>query len=172
MEKIGLFFGSDTGNTEEVATKIQERLGEDIVEIFDMYEAKPEDFDQFNKIILGLSTWHDGQLQSDWDNFFEDFKKIDFSGKSVALYGLGDQYVYADYFVDGIGIIGEVAIENGATIVGKWSTEGYEHTHSKGEIEEGVFIGLALDEDNQFDQSDERIDSWVEQIKTEFPIEA
>lgn len=172
MKKIGLFFGSDTGNTEEVANKIQAIIGEDKVDIYDMYDVETSTFDDYDQIILGLSTWHDGQLQSDWDSFFEDFKTVDFSGKTVALFGLGDQYVYSEYFVDGIGIVATEVLANGGSIVGKWSTEGYEHTESKGEMEEGFFVGLAIDEDNQFDETDERIEKWVAQITEEFPIEA
>ena len=170
MEKIGLFYGSDTGNTENIALKIREKISKEQVYIIDMYDATIEEFAKYDKIILGLSTWHDGQLQSDWDTFFEEFKEVDFTGKTVALFGLGDQYVYCDYFIDGVGIIGEVVIQNGGKIVGKWPTEGYEHTESKAELEEGAFLGLAIDEDNQFDQTDERVDTWVEQIKKEFPL--
>lgn len=171
MKKIGLFFGSDTGNTEEVADKIIGLLGEDNVEKHDMYDVETTTFDEYDQIILGLSTWHDGQLQSDWDSFFEDFKTVDFTGKTVALFGLGDQYVYSEYFVDGIGIIATEVLANGGTIVGKWSTEGYEHTESKGEMEDGFFVGLAIDEDNQFDETDERVEKWVAQIREEFPLE-
>ena len=171
MEKIGLFFGSDTGNTESIAIKIRDKISKENVFLIDMYDAKVEDFQKYDKIILGLSTWHDGQLQSDWDTFFEEFKEVDFTGKTVALFGLGDQYVYCDYFIDGVGIIGEVVIENGGTIVGRWSTAGYEHTESKAELEEGTFLGLAIDEDNQFEETDTRVDAWVEQIKKEFLLE-
>ena len=170
MEKIGLFYGSDTGNTENIALKIRDKISKENVYIIDMYDASIEEFAKYDKIILGLSTWHDGQLQSDWDTFFEEFKEVDFTGKTVALFGLGDQYVYCDYFIDGVGIIGEVVLANGGAIVGKWPTEGYEHTESKAELEEGTFLGLALDEDNQFDQTDDRVDTWVELIKKEFPI--
>ena len=97
-----------------------------------------------------------------------EFSEIDFTNKTIALFGLGDQYVYADYFVDGVGIIGEVVINNGGKIIGKWSTEGYEHTESKAEIEEGVFLGLALDEDNQPELTDKRIETWIKQITEEF----
>tara|TARA_B100001093_G_scaffold82822_1_gene74267 strand:+ start:604 stop:1119 length:516 start_codon:yes stop_codon:yes gene_type:complete len=170
MEKIGLFFGSDTGNTESIAVKIREKISKENVFLIDMYDAKTEDFHKYDKIIIGLSTWHDGQLQSDWDTFFEEFKEIDFTGKTVALFGLGDQYVYCDYFIDGVGIIGQVVLDNGGTIVGKWSTDGYEHTESKAELEEGTFLGLAIDEDNQFEETDSRVDKWVDQIKKEFPL--
>ena len=137
MEKIGLFYGSDTGNTETIALKIRDKISKENVFVVDMYDASVEEFAKYDKIILGLSTWHDGQLQSDWDTFFEEFKEVDFTGKTVAIFGLGDQYVYCDYFIDGVGIIGEVVINNGGEIVGKWSTEGYEHTESKAETEEG-----------------------------------
>tara|TARA_B110000977_G_C10991563_1_gene460103 strand:+ start:154 stop:666 length:513 start_codon:yes stop_codon:yes gene_type:complete len=170
MKKIGLFYGSDTGNTETIALKIRDKISKENVFIIDMYDASIEEFAKYDKIILGLSTWHDGQLQSDWDTFFEEFKEVDFTGKTVALFGLGDQYVYCDYFIDGVGIIGEVVLNNGGQIVGKWPTEGYEHTESKAELEKGTFLGLALDEDNQFEQTDQRLDAWVEQIKKEFPI--
>ena len=170
MEKIGLFYGSDTGNTETIALKIRDKISKENVFVVDMYDASVEEFAKYDKIILGLSTWHDGQLQSDWDTFFEEFKEVDFTGKTVAIFGLGDQYVYCDYFIDGVGIIGEVVKNNGGEIVGKWSTEGYEHTESKAETEEGFFLGLAIDEDNQFDQTDDRVDTWVAQIKKEFPL--
>ena len=172
MEKIGLFYGSDTGNTENIAHKIREKIGEDSVVLIDMYDATIDDFAQYDKIILGLSTWHDGQLQSDWDTFFDEFKEVDFTNKTVALFGLGDQHVYCDYFIDGVGILGEVVLENGGTIVGKWPSEEYEHTESKAELEKGTFLGLAIDEDNQPEQTDDRIDMWIDQIRKEFPIES
>jgi len=168
--KTGLFFGSDTGNTENTAVKIIEMLDKDI-DLINVFDAKAEDFTQYDNLILGLSTWHDGELQSDWDTFFMEFSEIDFTNKTIALFGLGDQYVYADYFVDGIGIIGEVVINNGGKIIGKWSTEGYEHTESKAEIEEGIFLGLALDEDNQPELKDKRIKTWTKQIVKEFNID-
>ena len=28
------------------------------------------DFNRFDVLILGLSTWYDGDLQSDWENYF------------------------------------------------------------------------------------------------------
>ena len=167
-KKIGLFFGSDTGNTETVAEKIIEILEDRDIDLINIYDAKAEDFTQYDDLILGLSTWHDGELQSDWDTFFMEFSEIDFTNKTIALFGLGDQYVYADYFVDGVGIIGEVVINNGGKIIGKWSTEGYEHTESKAEVEEGIFLGLALDEDNQPELTDERVETWVTQIIKEF----
>ncbi len=167
MAKVGLFYGSDTGCTEGVANTIQELLGEDNVDLYDVYDVDGSEFDAHQTLILGLSTWHDGQLQSAWDDFFNKFKEIDMSGKTVALFGLGDQYGYSTYFCDGVGIIGLVAEENGSKIIGKWPTDGYEHDESKAEVEEGIFMGLCIDEDNQDELTEERVQRWVEQIKSE-----
>lgn len=170
MSKIGLFYGSDTGNTEGVAHQILTQLGEDNVTLHDIYETQPEDFDNYDKIIIGLSTWYDGQLQSDWDDFFESFKGIDFNGKTIAFFGLGDSVGYAEYYCDGIGILGEVVKESTAKIVGKWSTEGYEHTESKADMGDGFFMGLCLDEDNQPELTEDRLARWIEIIKPEFGL--
>jgi flavodoxin I len=173
MEKIGLFYGSDTGCTEAVSEMIQEQIGEDIIELHDAYDIEPEDFDQYDKIIIGLSTWHDGQLVSAWDDFYDDFQEFDFTGKTVAFFGLGDQYGYSTYFIDGVGILGDVVLKNGGKLIGYWPTDGFEHDESKAETEDGkYFMGLAIDEDNQDEMTEERVTKWVEQIKKEFPIES
>lgn len=173
MGKIGLFYGSDTGQTEELANYILEKWTEEAIDIFNIADASPADFEPYEKIIIGLSTWFDGDLQSDWEAFFEEhFKEIDFSGKTVAIYGLGDQYGYAEYFIDGVGIIGQAVIEQGGELVGFWSTEGYEHETSKAEIEGDMFCGLAIDQDNQSDLTYERMDTWLEQIKNELDVAA
>ena len=147
--KIGLFYGSDTGSTEHVTDLIVKKLGKDLVETYDVYNAKASQFEPYNKLILGLSTWFDGDLQSDWEGFFEEFKQIDFTGKKVAIFGLGDQAGYGEYFIDGVGSLGQVVAENGGEIIGVWSTEGYDYEASVAEFEEGWFMGLAVDEDNQ-----------------------
>lgn len=168
MKKIGLFYGSDTGYTEGVANQIVELMGTEAVDLIDIYQAEKEQFDNYELIIIGLSTWNDGELQSDWDDFYDDFQTIDFSGKTVALFGLGDQHGYGEYFIDGVGILAEVVYENGGQIVGVWPTEGYTYSESKAEFEPGWFLGLAIDEDNQPDLTKRRVSTWVAQIKEEF----
>ncbi len=165
--KIGIFYGSDTGNTEDAANKIAAAFGEDNVELHDMSDVSASDFEQYDFMIIGTSTWYDGELQGDWEDFFDELDDIDFSGKTVALFGLGDQETYGDYFCDGVGIIYEKVVERGAKVVGEWSTDGYEFDESKAE-KDGKFVGLTLDEDNQSDESDDRIEKWVEQIKGDF----
>ncbi len=165
--KIGLFYGSDTGSTEEVAEKMIEKIGKDNIDLLDIADAKPNDFEEYKLLILGTSTWYDGDLQSDWDYFFPQLDDMDFTGKTVAIFGLGDQLTYGEYFVDGIGILYDKLIEKGATVVGQWPTDGYEHDESVAE-RDGVFMGLALDEDNESEKTDGRIDTWLKQISADF----
>lgn len=166
-QTIGLFWGSDTGVTEEIVTLIKDELGArvDVIHVFD---APVEDFDKYEHIILGLSTWYDGELQSDWDAFFEEFQRIDFSQKKIAIFGTGDQEGYAEYFVDGIGILGEVVEQNGGQLIGRVSTEGYTFEASKALDKNGLFMGLPIDEDNQPALTDERLQAWLHQILIEF----
>ncbi len=168
--KIGLFFGTDTGTTEVITEKIILLLGSDAVQKHDVYDAQVSDFNPYDYIILGLSTWYDGELQSDWESFFEEFQTIDFTNKKVAIFGVGDQYSYAETFIDGVGIIGKAVLKNGGTLFGKWSTEGYYHDDSAAELEEGLFCGLAIDEDNQAAETDDRLKKWVSQVVSEFNI--
>ena len=165
MENIGLFYGSDTGNTERMAESIAEKIG-DNVEVMDLHKLESEVMAKYNKLIFGAPTWYDGELQSDWEEFFDKLDEIDFSGKTVAMFGLGDQYGYSEYFLDALGILHEKLIERGATIVGHWPCDDYEYDFSKAEID-GKFVGLGLDEDNESDKSEERIDQWLEIIKPE-----
>ncbi|CAM1341693.1 flavodoxin [Tenacibaculum amylolyticum] len=168
MDTIGLIYGSDTGMTEEVTHNLIDISNLDI-DVIEAEVVKKSDFNRYNKLILGLSTWYDGDLQSDWENFFDEFETIDFSGKTVALYGLGDQYGYGEYFIDGVGILATTIIQNGGTVIGKWPIEGYDFTESKAKIEEeDLFYGLALDEDNQPELTGDRLQQWVAQIEEEF----
>jgi flavodoxin long chain len=169
--KIGLFFGSDEGNTESVAYRIQSRFEEDEIDVRDIADVTQLDFDDYQLMILGIPTWDFGQIQSDWEEFWDDLLKIDFTGKTVALFGLGDQFGYGDYFLDAMGMLNDVLINNGAKIIGHWSAEGYEFDASKAyDKENNQFVGLALDEDQQEELTDIRIKQWCEQIKASFAV--
>lgn len=169
MEKIGLFYGSDTGVTDDITKDFVELWGSEDLEVMEIGDASVDDFRKYKVLLLGLSTWYDGDLQSDWEDFFEDFRTIDFSDKIVAIYGLGDQIGYAEYFVDGIGILAKVILERGGKVIGYWPTEGYRHTDSVAFVDDdkSMFYGLALDNDNESQLNDERLDTWINQVKNE-----
>ncbi|BDD02628.1 flavodoxin [Aureibacter tunicatorum] len=170
--KIGLFYGSDTGNTEEVVNSLIELLGAENIDEHYVSDASAETFAEYERIVIGIPTWYDGELQSDWETAYDNyFQEIDFTGKTVAIFGLGDQHGYGDWFIDGVGILADVVMENGGQLIGLWDAEGYEYAASKAEIElEGhtYFKGLAIDVDNEPELTDERLQIWTEQILEEF----
>ena len=170
MAKIGLFFGTQTSNTQTAAEIIQKEFGGDsVVDLNDISKVEKSDFESYNYIIIGCPTWNVGELQSDWENFFDELDSIDFSGKKVAYFGEGDQIGYPDTFQDAMGMLEEKITEQGGETVGYWSTDGYEFTDSKA-LRDGKFVGLALDEDNQSDLTDKRIKTWVNRLKQEFDL--
>ena len=170
MTQIGLFYGTTTGKTETAAEMIQAELGGDsVVTCHDIADVTENDLANYDCLIIGCPTWDIGELQSDWDGFYEELDNIDFSGKKIAYFGTGDQVGYAENFQDAMGILEEKISSLGGQTVGYWSTDGYEHEASKAE-KAGKFVGLALDEDNQSDMSESRIKEWTAQIKSDFGI--
>ncbi len=153
-----IIYGSTTGNTEEVARKIAEEMGD--ARLVNAADAAPDDLSSADRIILGTSTWGVGDLQDDWEGKMGLFDGLDLSGKKAAVFGLGDQEGYPDSFVDGMGILAGKLSETGAELVGTWPVEGYEFDES-GAVTNGQFVGLALDEDNQSDLTDQRIRDWI-----------
>lgn len=175
MTKIGLFYGTDTGNTETVAKKIKEmidaQIGPDTVDVIEIYKKDADSFKPYDHIIIGMPTWYDGELQGDWETFLPKFEEVDFTNKKVAFFGLGDQYGYSFYFCDALGIFYKIAVQNGGQVSGKWPTDGYEYDASKAEID-GSLVGLCIDVDNQDSMTQDRLDRWVPQVLTEFGLGA
>jgi len=159
---IGIFYGSNSGNTKYIAEQIAKKLE---VEAKDISKSSIEDLLEKDILILGTSTWGQGDLQDDWDEFLPQLEEANLNGKTVALFGLGDQEMYPDEFVDGLKIL-EDALGEGVKRVGFWENTGYNFDESRSLIDE-KFIGLVLDEDNQEELSEERIKKWVEKIKSE-----
>ena len=173
--KIGLFYGSTTCYTEIVAEKIQSMLGNDpsnnqpMVTLHNIKESPLSLCLDYDFIIFGISTWDYGELQEDWESIWSDIATLDFSDKTVAIYGMGDQVGYTDWFQDALGMLHDEVIIKGANIIGYWPNEGYDFNASKAlSADQSYFVGLSLDEDNQYQKTDERLESWCEQILLEY----
>ncbi len=170
--KIGLFYGSDTGNTECVAGILRDEIGEEIVDIHEVFKTDLQDtLMQYDFIILGIPTWYDGEMQNEWANKLEDFAKVDLSNHKVAVYGLGDQEDWGEYFCDAMMPLALKAQESGATIIGRWPSEGYDFEESNALIDEQTFIGLTLDEDRQPELTVGRIKTWIQQLMDELGVD-
>lgn len=167
--KIGLFYGSSTCYTEMAAEKIRAIIGEDLIDIHNVKETPLNKMNEYDFLILGISTWDFGELQEDWSEVWQDISSVSLNNKCVALFGLGDQEGYGEWFLDAMGLLHDELIPTGAEFIGYWPNEGYEFEASKALTEDGKhFVGLALDEDSQYEESDQRIASWCEQILTEY----
>lgn len=169
--RVGIIFGTDTGNTEDVAEKIVSELENYgvIAEMFNVTEASPELIAEYDLTIMGIPTWDFGGIQADWEDFEETLALTDLNGKMVALFGLGDQFGYGDFFVDAMGWLQEKLTPTGASFIGYWPTEGYEFEASRALNEDKtLFCGLAIDEDQQFEFTDKRVSDWIRQIVNEY----
>lgn len=169
---IGLFYGSSTCYTEMVSEKIAAELGESMVDIHNIAEVPVSLMAAYDRLILGIPTWDYGELQEDWENCWDDLDQVDFTGKTAALFGLGDQAGYPEWFLDALGFLWAKVSALGATTVGFWPTEGFEFTDSKALTADGKhFVGLAIDDENQFELTDQRIARWCAQILREFGLD-
>lgn len=164
MNKIGIFFGSTTGNTESAASKIGKYLGG--VEVFNVGNTPLSQMDRYDVLILGSSTWGSGDLQDDWEPLLKDLSKMDFSGKRIAFFGSGDQVGYPDTFVDAMGILYAAVRKSNAQLIGTWPAGDYDFNSSRALVD-GQFVGLAIDDDNQDEMTDTRIRKWVDELKSE-----
>lgn len=171
MSKVGLFYAPKGGSTEEVAHKIAEAIGSDQVDLHFVGSTDIEKIKAYDNIILGTATvdndaWDGKHPRNNWDVIFPELRDVNFSGKTVALFALGNQVMYSGHFVDSLGQFGEVMLERGANLVGYADPDDYDFEESEG-LKDGKFMGLPIDEDTESDKTPERIQAWVEQIKPE-----
>jgi flavodoxin I len=169
MTKIGIFFGGkDNAGTAKVAKHIHELLGKDISKVHNVNASKAADVNKYDFLILGTAAWGIGEMHSDWENFIEELLDADLATKKIALFGLGDQKMYPESFVDGLGTI-FCRLPFKQNIVGFTSTDTYKYYYSTAE-KDGKFVGLAIDNDTQSELTNDRVKKWVEQVKKEFGI--
>lgn len=172
MEQIGIFFGTDTGRTRLVAKQIARKLGAAAAAPVNIGRSSLADFLAHDRLIVGSPTLGDGELpgastglsQPSWEEFLPQLADTDLSGKTIAIFGLGDQQKYPNEFVDAIGLLHDAFVARGARIVGRWPVAGYEFKASQA-VADGYFYGLALDQHLQPTLSEARIDAWLEQIR-------
>ncbi len=172
MKKIGLFYGPLGGSTERVAKKVATALGSENVDLIPAKDSKASDVEKYENVIYGMSTigtetWEADKSANDWDVFLQEVKKVDYSNKIVAMFGLGDQITYDLHFVDALGLVAENILPKGAKIIGQVETDAYDCRESNAIID-GKFIGLPVNEDFEPELTDERVNNWVEKIIKEF----
>lgn len=164
MKKTGIFYGSTTGTTESVARLIADKLGIAPADVHEVTKLDTALVESYDALILGTSTWGDGELQDDWYDGLKVLQGANLSGKTVALFGCGDSESYPDTFCDGIGLLFENLKDSGCTFVGAVDDSGYTYSASVAAAD-GKFVGLALDDVNESDRTDDRVSAWAAQLQ-------
>jgi len=173
MNKIGIFFGTETGTTRLIAKKLHAKLGDDIAsKPLNVNRITPQDMLQYDALILGTPSYGVGQipgrtagcLESNWEEFLSQMQSPDFSGKRIAFFGLGAQERYTERFASSLRLLHDTFKGFGAEIIGTWSTEGYTFEHSASVVDQ-QFVGLVIDQRTQSMHTDARIDAWLAQVK-------
>jgi flavodoxin II len=168
---IGLFYGSSTCYTQISAEKIVAVLGQENVDIYNIADEPLSSAGFYRYLIFGIPTWDYGELQEDWEEVWPELDELDLSQATVALFGQGDQQGYPEWFLDALGFLYHKLKLRGATIIGFWPIAGYSFEASKALSEDKTqFVGLALDDESQFELSDTRIADWCQQIIKHFDL--
>ncbi len=167
MANIGIFYGSTTGNTEKVANLIHQAFGEENADVYNVDITELSDIERYKFLIFGVSTWGVSDLQDDFEDFMEILEQVNFSGRKVALFGLGDQSTYTDSFVDAMGILYDRLKKKGANIIGFVPRTGYSFNTSMALVKDKL-AGLAIDEEFESNLTGQRVSGWVELLKREF----
>ncbi len=95
MEKVLIFYSSQTFNTADAATDLHKQLTQQLPDfefvLADVKQTSVNDILQYRRVIFGTSTWDDAH-NPDTEEFLQrvDTQKPDFSGVRWALFGLGD----------------------------------------------------------------------------------
>ena len=166
MKKTGIFYGSTTGTTESVARLIADKLGIAPADVHEVTQLDTALAESYEALILGTSTWGDGELQDDWYDGLKVLQGAHLSGKIVALFGCGDSESYSDTFCDAMGLLYEGLKDSGCTFVGAVDDSDYTYSASVAAAD-GKFVGLALDDVNESDRTDDRVSAWAAQLQTE-----
>lgn len=151
------------------AEKICEYIGKERVDVFNIADTDVEKIQSYSFLLLGMPTWDYGELQEDWEAVWDDLDALDLSGKHFAIFGLGDQIGYPQWFQDAMGYLHDKFVTRGALPHGYWPNKGYTFEASQALNDDGTqFVGLALDEENEFDLSQERIETWCDSVLAAF----
>ncbi len=159
---IGLFYGSTTCYTQMVAEQIQQLLGKENCHLHDLSTTSIQACLSYDSLIFGIPTWDYGELQEDWDDCWDELTELNLGGRECAIFGLGDQGGYPDWFQDAMGYLYHQLIACGAKLQGHWPIQGYQFNESQALCEgDRYFVGLALDEETQPELTENRILEWL-----------
>lgn len=163
MKKYGIFYGSQTGTTQEVANLIAAALGVAADDVHDVANTAPDKLADYDILVLGTSTWGDGEIEQDWYDFLDGAQSMDLKGKKMALFGVGDEGMTRT-FCNGVAELKHRLRDTGAELIGRYTPKPYEFDHSDAVEDDGMAIGLLLDQTNRPELTADRIADWTKKI--------
>lgn len=174
MAKIGLFVGTAGGTSMKIADALIDAFDiqeDDVINMEDDFDDVEEQLLDYDVLFLGSSTWGQGDLHFSWvDPVLEiEDDKIDFSGKTVAYFGAGDSKKHGEHFCSALGKLHKTFSAAGAKSIGFIPKDDYTYEFSLAEIDD-KFCGLAIDEHNESQKTNERIERWVTILKSELGV--
>ncbi len=132
MTNVGIFFGSSSGVTRSAAEILSQQLsGAQLIDMEEDYDGI-EQFENYDVLVIGSSTWGQGDPQRDWvDPLYDlDNERPDLSGKKVAFFGAGDQKTHGEHFLSALGKMHDLFVSLGAQPYGYASTDSYTYKFS------------------------------------------
>ncbi|MEM9277301.1 MAG: flavodoxin domain-containing protein [Pseudomonadota bacterium] len=136
--KIGLLYGTETGNAEMLCDDIEEELGSSFeCSISDLGDVEPDELSADTFYIIVTSTYGNGDLPTTAAPFYDKLEeqKTDLSGIRFAIFGLGDM-VFDETYNQGSERLSKLLIECKAQMVGERGL----HDASSGEPPEDMAL--------------------------------
>jgi len=173
MNKTAIFFSPEGGNVNRVTIQLGEVIGNEKVDIIPANKVVKENLYKYKQIIfvgstVGADHWSNKTIVDEWQEFFRKIDEISFEDKKVALVGLGNSVLYPEHFADGMAHLYKQIANKKAKIFGFVEAEGYTFTDSEALNDEGLFLGLPIDEENEYDLTAGRLEKWVSKLKPDF----
>jgi len=143
--KTLILYGSFTGNTQFVAEEISQDLKRDKIEhdLVNASEFSPQKIKDYDLLILGSSTWDDGHLQYDFEEFFQEIQDLNLANKKFVAFGCGDSNY--EEFCKAVDLIEDFWIKKGAEKINK---------------------GLRIDSFPQMENNQKLIKDWLTELKS------
>lgn len=173
MSKTAIFFSPEGGSVNQVAKKLGKMIGNDKADIIPVKDAGKDDVMNYSQVILvgstvGADHWSNETVLNEWPGFFARIAGVSFEDKKVAIVGLGNSVLYPEHFADGMAYLHKEITAKNAQVFGFVDSEGYTFEDSEAVNDEGVFCGLPLDEDNEEELTDERLEGWLSRLGSDF----
>lgn len=115
MALAKIVYASMTGNTEEIADIVANKLQElrHDVEVDECTTVDASELEAADMAIVATYTYGDGDLPDEIVDFYEDLQDLDLSGKIYGVVGSGDTFY--DYFCKSVDDFDEQLAATGAT---------------------------------------------------------